>query len=275
MAFAKFLIVFLALIAVVCAQNTTVTPTPAPSTNTWNIVDASTASVLNIYFWLPAATNASATGYQLMVSGVVTAPAANKMAAASGAFSKSFVYVVPANQSSALWVLTADTTDKTYFTANVTYPLGPVKTTFVLNSVNVTYVNGTWAFPLSSISTTNPSTSEAFFNDKDAFFEIKSASTSFSGAANSTAVTSSLTVSSTVTTNMANIVVDFSAYPSVVNANTTGTTKTFTAYIGVGSPPGGHVVLIIIICVAAGVVLSIIIFVVIYLRRRKNYEGID
>lgn len=273
MAFLKFLIVFFALFAVVCAQNNTATPTPtpAPATNTWTVLDHSTAGQLSLIFWTPAANGTQQQAYQL------TAPATTTSGSGyfSGAFSKSFKVSSAANGTDAIWVLTGDTTGDTYFTANVTYTHGPIATIFTLTVLNVTGVSGTTVNATNvSPASTNPSTTEAFFNNKGAFFEIKSGSTSFTS--NATTVSSSLSVSTAQTTTATVIVVDFAAAAYAgINGNTTNTDSTYTVYIGAGSPPGGHVVLIIIICVAAGVVLSIIIFVVIYLRRRRNYERID
>jgi len=281
MAFIKFLIVFLALVAVVCAQNTTTTPTPAPNPNTWQVLDRSTAVMLDLLFWIPVSGNGTQQqAYELLAGGKgapqnVTTQATNGPTFFSGTFSKTVAFG-PANGTMALWTLTGDTTGDTYFTANVTYSHGPIASYFTLNVLNVTavFTNGTVNFVAANPGSTSSSDTEAFFNNKGAFFEIKSGSTSFTS--NGTTVSSPLSVSTTQTTTSASLVVDFTAAAYAgISSNTTNTDSTYTVYIGAGSPPGGHVVLIIIICVAAGVVLSIIIFVVIYLRRRRNYERID
>lgn len=270
MAFIKFLVVLFALFAVVyCADNTTTTPTPtpAPSSNTWNVLDVSSPDTLNLIFWVPVSSNATQQqAYQLVVNNITTS--AGSVTPLSGSFTK--VFNVTKGASSANWALTGDTTGDTYFTANVNYPRGPVDTTFT-----VYVLNGTSGNQYGAPGSSNPSTTEAFFNNKGAFIVVKSGSTSFTTG--NTTVSYPLAVNTTQTSTSATAVVGFSGVSTnaVFNSNTTNTDGSYTVYIGAGSPPGGHVVLIIIICVAAGVVLSIIIFVVIYLRRRRNYERID
>jgi len=239
--------------------------------------------MFDLLFWIPASgANATQQAYELKA---ISAPGLYNVSTQgvkspmpySGAFSKSVTFSSNVNGTSAVWVFTGDTTGKTYFTANVTYSHGPIPSIFTFNVLNVTSINTTsWTVVSvnSNPGASNPSTTEAYFNNEGAFFEIKSGSTSFT--TNGTTVSSPLAIATVSTTTSATMVVDFSAAAYVsLSSNTTSTDNTYTVYVGAGSPPGGHVVLIIIICVAAGVVLSIIIFVVIYLRRRRNYERID
>jgi hypothetical protein len=260
----KSVILLLAFVTVVFGAN-----------NTWTVVDLSTTSALNLVFWIPSGGNVSQ-GYQLTSSQV------SNIAAGSGiygsAFVKNFTFDWANNASSAQWSLSGDPNGKTYFTATITYPAGPAPSYFRLYVINITQTSQGYTYnsPKNPPTLQNSSSTQAFINDKNGFFVIKSASTSFSSLTpNVTATPSNLFVSSTTADNYASVLVDFTSYPPIVNNNTISSVKTFTAYAGIGTPPGGHIVLIIIICVAAGVVLSIIIFVVIYLRRRRNYERID
>lgn len=272
----KILFFFLALfVAVAAAQNAT-------EGCEWTLLDASTPNTFSIQFWNvePEDLESNSTGYWVTIptqgDQVVTVTPTGTpgfVACNETNWSKTVVVTSKQNKTSATWYLTADISSNKYINAQVSFS-GVQNTLFTWETFTlVAAMTGN----TTNLTISTSGDTELTFDDKDAFFKIKTDSVSFTSATgtNETNPESDLEVVYTqVSGSSANIWVEFDEFPNDNGANYTA--QNVTVYFGAGSPPGNHLLLIILVSVGGAVLLAIIIFVVIFVvRRRRNYERID
>lgn len=259
----KIIFFFLALfVAVAAGQNAT-------SGCKWALLDSSTADTFSIQFWNEFPLESNATGYSVSIptSGdqIVSVSPVYPAGAVpcNETWSKTVVVASKANKTSATWVLTAEVSSDKYIEALVSYQ-GVQNTMFTLVTVN----NG-------NLSISNSGDTELTFNNKDAFFKIKTNDVTFQLGSGTNETDSDLEVYFNQTSSTSAIVwVSFDEFPADNSVNYTA--QNVTIYFGAGSAPGNHLLLIILVSVGGAVLLAIILFVVIFVvRRRRNYERID